>query len=216
MASGTTTWRTSCQPSQAEAAGRLDDPPVHVAHAVGGVEVHGEQRGQGDEEHLGRLADAEPDDEQEDDGGVGDHPEHLQRRSRGAPRRDGYRPTMMPRMRPMPGAEGEAERRRGERRCRCRPSRSWWRSRSTKASHVAAGVDSVVGVDDAGAGEDPPGGEDRRRARGGGAPASRAGAARPVADAGPDQPGQRRCPTSRRGGADAGDAVVAVASGEAS
>ena len=64
----------------AETASGLDHAAVHVAHAVERVEVHGEQGGQGDEVHVGGLADAEPDDEQEDQGRVGHGAQHLQRR----------------------------------------------------------------------------------------------------------------------------------------
>ena len=77
MASGTTTRRTSAPALHAEGARRLDHPLVDVAHAVRRVEVHREQRGQADQRDLGRLTDAEPNDEEEDDGGVGDHAQHL-------------------------------------------------------------------------------------------------------------------------------------------
>jgi len=60
--------------------GRPRHPPVDVSHAVGRVEVHGEQRGEGDEEHVGRLADPEPHNEQEDQRRIGHRPEHLHRR----------------------------------------------------------------------------------------------------------------------------------------
>src|SRR5580704_1053365 len=45
-----------------EAARRLDHTAVDVPYAVEGVQVHGEQRGQGNEVDVGGLADAEPDD----------------------------------------------------------------------------------------------------------------------------------------------------------
>jgi hypothetical protein len=67
-------------PLHTETAGGLDHPAVHVAHAVERVEVHGEQRGQPDEQHVGGLADPEPNDEEEDQRGVGNRPEHLHRR----------------------------------------------------------------------------------------------------------------------------------------
>ena len=47
----------------AETPSRLDDSSIHVAHAVERVEVHGEQGGERNQEHVGRLADPEPDDE---------------------------------------------------------------------------------------------------------------------------------------------------------
>ena len=45
-----------------------------------GVDVHGERHTQRDQEHLRRLADAEPDDHQRDEAEDGDRPQHLHRR----------------------------------------------------------------------------------------------------------------------------------------
>ena len=162
MASGTIDLADQAPALQPEAAGRLDHAAVHVAHAVGGVEVHGEQRGQTDEEHLGRLADAEPDDEQEDQGGVGDACAASAAAHRGAPRPGGQAHDD-PEGQADPGAERQTHRRRGGRRRRCRRAGPDGGAGRVKASHVAAGVESVVARDDAGGGEDPPGDEDRRR-----------------------------------------------------
>ncbi len=157
MASGTITLAHQTPAAQAEAARRLDDAAVDVAHAVGGVEVHGEQRGQADEEHLGRLADAEPDDEEEDDGGVGDHAQHLEGRIEQLLAETGQADDD-PEDQPEPGAEREAERGAPDRDAdvaeqvlvaeqvdegvprRGRRGQAWWRGSSRVAvrSHQAA------------------------------------------------------------------------------
>ena len=64
--------------AEPEGPGGLDDPAVDVADPVGGVQVHRGEAGQGDQQHLGCLADPEPDDEEEDQGGEGQSPEHLE------------------------------------------------------------------------------------------------------------------------------------------
>lgn len=61
-----------------EGAHRLDQLRVGGADAAGGGDVHGEGGGDGDEEDLRGLVDAEPDHEQRDEGEEGDGAQGLE------------------------------------------------------------------------------------------------------------------------------------------
>ena len=65
--------------AQAVGARHLDQRPVDMADAVEGVEVDREQDAGGDQEQLGLLVDAEPEDDQRDRGQMRDVAQHLQR-----------------------------------------------------------------------------------------------------------------------------------------
>jgi hypothetical protein len=52
---------------------------IDAANAVIGIVVDGKKHAAGDEEHFCALADAEPDDDERDEGEVRHHAEHLQR-----------------------------------------------------------------------------------------------------------------------------------------
>ena len=143
MANGTTTRRTSAQPCtpklRAASTTRLSTlrTPFEVLRYMGNNVASPIKQ------DLGRLADAEPDDEEEDDGGVGNHAQHLHGARRRAPRRAGSGP---PRCRGSGRSRRRApgRRRRGGRRRRCRPAGLRGSSSCTKACQVACGVDRVV------------------------------------------------------------------------
>jgi hypothetical protein len=64
-------------PAEPQRPARLDEPAVHATDAGERVEVERERDPEGDQGHLGRLADPEPEDEQRDQPVERERPQHL-------------------------------------------------------------------------------------------------------------------------------------------